>query len=71
VGFLFLRALGGALQSRNRGNQEGRKTLANQTEEVEANRQKGLRLSVDAWAVALALIASFLVWIGWIKHIPW
>jgi hypothetical protein len=64
--------LRGAEQSRNRSYQEGRKILPNQTEEtVEANKQKGFRLSVDGWAVTVALIASFLVWIGWIKHIPW
>jgi len=27
--------------------------------------------SLDAWAVTLALVLSLLVWIGWIKHIPW
>ena len=29
------------------------------------------RFSLDAWAVTLALVLSILVWIGWIKHIPW
>jgi hypothetical protein len=29
------------------------------------------KFSLDAWAVTLALVLSILVWIGWIKHIPW
>ena len=29
------------------------------------------RISLDAWAVTLALVLSLLVWAGWIKHIPW
>ena len=29
------------------------------------------RISLDVWAVTLALILSLLVWAGWIKHIPW
>jgi hypothetical protein len=29
------------------------------------------RLSLDVWAVALALALSFLVWSGAIKRIPW
>jgi hypothetical protein len=29
------------------------------------------RFSLDAWAVVLALVLSLLVWVGWIKHIPW
>jgi hypothetical protein len=28
-------------------------------------------LSLDAWAVALALGLSALIWIGVIKHVPW
>jgi hypothetical protein len=31
----------------------------------------GFQLSLDAWAVALALALSALIWIGWIKHVPW
>lgn len=29
------------------------------------------RISLDTWAVALALTLTALVWTGWIKHIPW
>jgi hypothetical protein len=29
------------------------------------------RISLDVWAVTLALVLSLLVWAGWIKHIPW
>ncbi len=28
-------------------------------------------LSLDTWAVLLALGLSALVWIGWIKKVPW
>jgi hypothetical protein len=28
-------------------------------------------LSLDSWAVILALALSGAIWIGWIKHIPW
>jgi len=29
------------------------------------------RVSLDTWAVALALALTALVWAGWIKRIPW
>jgi hypothetical protein len=28
-------------------------------------------LSLDSWAVLLALALSLAIWIGWIKHVPW
>jgi hypothetical protein len=28
-------------------------------------------VSLDTWAVGLALAASLLVWLGWIKAVPW
>jgi len=28
-------------------------------------------LTLDGWAVALALGLSLLVWVGWIKRVPW
>jgi hypothetical protein len=28
-------------------------------------------LSLDSWAVILALALSLAIWIGWIKHVPW
>ena len=28
-------------------------------------------LSLDSWAVILALTLSLAIWIGWIKHVPW
>lgn len=40
------------------------------TNEVTA-RAAGLGISLDVWAVALALGLAFLVWAGWIKHISW
>ncbi len=45
-------------------------TQQNKTREKEI-RSGGFQLSLDAWAVALALGLSLLIWIGWIKHIPW
>jgi hypothetical protein len=29
------------------------------------------RISLDVWAVALALALAFLVWSGLIKHVSW
>ncbi len=34
-------------------------------------KSKGFRLSVDGWAVTLALFLSLLVGLGVIKKIPW
>jgi hypothetical protein len=34
-------------------------------------KKNGLGLSLDGWAVALALLLSFLVWAGLLKQIPW
>jgi hypothetical protein len=28
-------------------------------------------LSLDSWAVILALALSLAIWVGWIKHVPW
>ena len=36
-----------------------------------ARKAARLGLSLDSWAVALALAFALLVWAGWIKHIPW
>ena len=33
--------------------------------------KKPWRLSLDAWAVVLALLAALLVRLGVFKHIPW
>lgn len=30
-----------------------------------------ITLSVDGWAVVLALGLAFLIWSGVVKHIPW
>lgn len=40
------------------------------TNEVTA-KAAGLGISLDAWAVALALGLALLVWLGWIKHVSW
>ena len=36
-----------------------------------AMQKSGWRISLDTWAVALALVLTALVWSGWIKRIPW
>ena len=41
-----------------------------ETTEV-ARKAAGLGISLDAWAVALALGLALLVWIGLIKRVPW
>lgn len=38
---------------------------------VVATKAAKLGLSLDAWAVVLALGLAFFVWIGWIKHVSW
>jgi hypothetical protein len=35
------------------------------------SKPKGFSISLDGWAVALALVAALLVRIGLIKQIPW
>jgi hypothetical protein len=42
----------------------------NETTDV-ARKAAGLGISMDAWAVALALGLALLVWAGWIKRVPW
>jgi hypothetical protein len=34
-------------------------------------KSKGFSISLDAWAVALALVLSVLIRIGVIKQVPW
>jgi hypothetical protein len=36
-----------------------------------AAKAAGLGISLDGWAVALALGLALLVWVGWIKHVSW
>jgi len=36
-----------------------------------AMEKSGWRISLDTWAVVLALVLTVLVWSGWIKRIPW
>ena len=38
---------------------------------VREEKSRGFRLSVDGWAVTLALFLSLLVALGVIKKIPW
>jgi hypothetical protein len=37
----------------------------------ENRKVKRTALSLDAWAVTLALALALLIWSGVIKHIPW
>jgi hypothetical protein len=41
------------------------------TEESEVQVKKPWRLSLDSWAVVIALLAALLVRAGAFKHIPW
>lgn len=41
------------------------------TEESEVQLKKPWRLSLDSWAVVVALLAALLVRAGVFKHIPW
>jgi hypothetical protein len=36
-----------------------------------AEKAAGLGISLDVWAVALALGLALMVWLGWIKQVPW
>ena len=36
-----------------------------------AKRGSGWLISLDGWAVTLALALTALVWAGWIKRVPW
>jgi len=36
-----------------------------------AKKSREAKFSLDTWAVTLALVVSLLVWIGWIKQVPW
>jgi hypothetical protein len=38
---------------------------------VAAKKAGKFQFSLDSWAVTLALLASLLVWMGWIKQVPW
>jgi hypothetical protein len=38
---------------------------------VPAKKSGRFQFSLDSWAVALALLASLLVWMGWIKQVSW
>lgn len=40
-------------------------------QEIASDVRKTWRLSLDSWAVVLALLAALLVRSGVVKHIPW
>jgi hypothetical protein len=58
--------------SNGRKDRRGETTVSEKTgtNEVTA-KAAGLGISLDAWAVALALGLALLVWMGWIKHVSW
>ena len=44
------------------------------TEELQGNRAQAAKqpaLSLDTWAVIVALALSVAIWAGFIKHVPW
>lgn len=46
--------------------------MSDETEStVVAAKAAKLGLSLDGWAVVLALVLAFLVRMGWIKHVRW
>jgi hypothetical protein len=45
--------------------------MTKQPEGNEPNQAAGFKLSLDGWAVALALVLSLLIWAGLIKRVPW
>jgi len=50
------------------GNQMADQTVANQTK---VNEKKPTGLSLDSWAVAIALLLAALVRLGVLKHVAW
>jgi hypothetical protein len=51
---------------------KGETTVSDKNETTKvAAKAAGLGISLDAWAVALALGLALLVWLGWIKNVPW
>jgi hypothetical protein len=55
-----------------RKNSKGETNVTEKTETTNvAARAAGLGISLDVWAVALALGLALLVWLGWIKQVPW
>jgi hypothetical protein len=50
---------------------EEARTLAHKAVQKSRNNGSGWRISLDTWAVTLALALTALVWAGWIKRIPW
>jgi hypothetical protein len=73
-GFFFVRPPGlrksGAASPRRRSRKG--ETVSDKTETTNvAKKAAGLGISLDAWAVALALGFALLVWLGWIKRVPW
>lgn len=46
--------------------------MSNPSEGTRASQARSARaLSIDLWAVGLALALSLLVYLGVIKHVPW
>ena len=45
--------------------------MSESNEEKSSALRKRFRISLDTWAVAIALVAALLVRAGVLKHIPW
>ena len=45
--------------------------MTEKTETANLKAKPAVFLSLDTWAVLLALGLSLLVWVGWIKKVPW
>jgi uncharacterized protein HemX len=61
-----------AYRKRNRKSRKGETPVQEKNETTNtAEKAAGLGISLDSWAVALALGLALLVWVGLIKHVPW
>jgi hypothetical protein len=45
--------------------------MSEKTEHTSSRFAKPSGLSLDSWAVIVALVLSGAIWIGIIKHVPW
>jgi hypothetical protein len=45
--------------------------MADELKRKARQRQATPLLSLDAWAVILALALALAIWFGWIKQVPW
>jgi hypothetical protein len=50
---------------------KGESQMAEEQRRSDKSSKPSPALSLDSWAVILALALSLAIWIGWIKHVPW